>query len=84
MAKHRLGDNMINWETVKAKSITNINDIVDDSGVVLLDGLTDTKIAGVDLQEQCQINLDNYRLACTQLSIAEDSSVINKASTYIG
>ena len=75
---------MINWQDIKTQSITNINDIVDDSGAVLLDGLTDTKKAGVDLQEQCQINLDNYKLACTQLSIAEDSSVINKASTYIG
>ena len=75
---------MINWQDIKTQSITNINDIVDDSGAVLLDGLTDTKKAGVDLQQQCQINLDNYKLACTQLSIAEDSSVINKASTYIG
>ena len=75
---------MINWQDIKTQSITNINDIVDDSGAVLLDGLTDTKKAGVDLQQQCQINLDNYKSACTQLSIAEDSSVINKASTYIG
>ena len=75
---------MINWQDIKTQSITNINDIVDDSGAVLLDGLTDTKKAGVDLQQQCQINLDNYKLACTQLSIAEVSSVINKASTYIG
>lgn len=75
---------MINWETVKTESITNINDIVDDSGVVLLDGLTDTKKAGIDLKTQCQFHLDNYRLACIRLSIAEDSSVINKANTYIG
>jgi hypothetical protein len=75
---------MINWEDVKTQSITNINDIVDNAGVVLLDGLTETKKAGVDLQEQCKVALDNYKLACTQLSITEDSSVINKASTYIG
>lgn len=84
MVKHRLGDIMINWEDVKTQSITNINDIVDNAGVVLLDGLTETKKAGVDLQEQCKVALDNYKLACTQLSITEDSSVINKASTYIG
>ena len=84
MVKHRLGDNMINWETVKTESITNINDIVNDAGAVLLNGLSDTKKAGIDLKTQCQFHLDNYKSACIRLSIAEDSSVINKANTYIG
>ena len=75
---------MINWETVKAESIANINDIVDDAGVVLLDGLTETKKAGVDLQEQCQVALDNYKLACVRLSESEDSSLVSKATTHIG
>lgn len=84
MVKYRLGDIMINWETVKIESISNINDIVDNAGVVLLDGLTEAKKAGVDLQEQCQVSLDNYRLACNNLTEDEDSAVINKATTYIG
>jgi hypothetical protein len=74
---------MINWKNIKTESIENINDIVDDAGAVLLDGLTETKIAGVDLQEQCQFNLDNYKLACTKLSEEEDSSLISKANTYL-
>lgn len=74
---------MINWENVKTESIANINDIVDDAGAVLLDGLTETKIAGVDLQEQCQFNLDNYKLACSNLGDDQDNDVITKAQTFI-
>ena len=75
---------MINWETVKTESITNINDIVDNSGAVLLYGLTETKKAGVDLQEQCQLALNNYKLACKNLSEEESNDIITKAQTYIG
>ena len=74
---------MINWENVKTKSVLNINDIVDDAGAVLLDGLTETKIAGVNLQEQCQFNLDNYKLACSNLGDDQDNDVITKAQTFI-
>ena len=74
---------MINWENVKTESITNINDIVDNNGVVLLDGLTETKIAAVDLQEQCQFNLDNYKLACKNLSEDEDTDLVTKANNFI-
>ena len=84
MVKYRLGEIMINWEDTKTQSIANINDIVDNSGAVYLDGLTDTKKAGVDLKTQCQFNLDNYIMACNNLSIEQDSSVVNKATTYIG
>lgn len=83
MVKYRLGEIMINWENVKTKSVLNINDIVDDAGAVLLDGLTETKIAGVNLQEQCQFNLDNYKLACSNLGHGQDSSIITKAQTFI-
>jgi len=75
---------MIDWETVKTESITNINDIVDSAGEALLEGLSDTKAAVVNLQDQCQVSLDNYRLACNNLTEDEDSAVINKATTYIG
>ena len=74
---------MINWEDIKTQSIANINDIVDDAGAVLLDGLTETKIAGVDLQEQCQFNLDNYKSACSNLGDDQDSNLITKAQTFI-
>ena len=74
---------MINWEDIKTQSIANINDIVDDAGAVLLDGLTETKIAGVDLQEQCQFNLDNYKLACKNLSEDEDTDLVTKANNFI-
>jgi len=74
---------MINWEDIKTESISNINDIVDNAGVVLLDGLTETKIAGVDLQEQCQVALDNYKLACKNLSEEEDNNIVTKAQTFI-
>ena len=74
---------MINWETVKTESTTNINDIVDNAGAVLLDGLTDTKIAGVDLKVQCQFNLDNYKLACSNLGEEENNDVVTKAVTYL-
>ena len=84
MAKHRLGEIMINWETVRTESTTNINDIVDNAGAALLNGLSDTKKAGVDLKVQCQFNLDNYKRACTKLSESENSSLISKATTYIG
>ena len=83
MGKHRLGDNMINWETVKTESISVINDIVDSAGIVLLEGLTDTKKDGIDLKTQCQFSLDNYKLACSKLSEEEDSSLISKANTYL-
>lgn len=74
---------MINWKNVKTESISRINDIVDNAGVVLLDGLTETKIASVDLQEQCQSNLDNYKRACKELGEEEESSIINKAEAFI-
>ena len=74
---------MINWENIKTESIENINIIVDDAGVVLLEGLTETKIAGVDLQEQCQFNLDNYKLACNNLGHDQDNDIITKAQTFI-
>ena len=74
---------MTNWEDVKTQSIANINDIVDNSGAVLLDGLTDTKKAGVDLKAQCQFNLDNYKLACSNLGDDQDSDIITKAQTFI-
>lgn len=74
---------MINWEDIKTQSITNINDIVDDAGAVLLNELTETKIAGVDLQEQCKFNLANYKLACSNLDDDEDASIITKAQTFI-
>ena len=67
---------MINWETVKTESITNINDIVDSAGEALLEGLSDTKAAVVNLQDQCQVSLDNYRLACNNLTEDEDSAGI--------
>lgn len=75
---------MINWETIKTESITNINDIVDDSGAVLLNGLSDTKKDGVDLKAQCQFNLDNYKLSCVRLSQGLDDNLVSKATTYIG
>jgi len=75
---------MINWETVKTESITNINDIVDNSGTELLKDLTDTKKVGVNLKGLCQFYLDNYKRACSNLSIEQDSSVVDKATTYIG
>ena len=84
MVKYRLGEIMINWEDVKAQSITNIDDIVDNDGAVLLDGLTDTKKAGVDLKVQCQFHLDNYKLACKNLSEEEDNNIVTKAQTFIG
>ena len=74
---------MTNWEDIKTESIASINDIVDDAGAVLLDQLTETKIAGVDLQEQCQFNLDNYKLACSELGEEENNDVVTKASTYL-
>jgi hypothetical protein len=74
---------MINWENIKTESIENINDIVDNAGVVLLEGLTETKVAGVDLQEQCQFNLDNYKLACNNLGDDPDNDIITKAQTFI-
>jgi hypothetical protein len=74
---------MINWENIKTESIENINIIVDDAGVVLLEELTETKIAGVDLQEQCQFNLDNYKLACNNLGDDQDNDIITKAQTFI-
>ena len=84
MVKHRLGDNMINWETIKAQSITNINDIVNDAGAVLLNGLSDTKKAGIDLKVQCQFHLDNYKSACSNLGEEQDISLVNSATAYIG
>jgi len=83
MVKYRLGDIMINWENIKTESIANINIIVDDAGVVLLEGLTETKVVGVDLQEQCQFNLDNYKLACNNLGDDHDNDIITKAQTFI-
>ena len=83
MGKHRLGDNMINWETVKIESITAINDIVDSAGIVLLEGLTDTKKDGIDLKTLCQFSLDNYKLACSNLGVGEDISLVNTATAYI-
>ena len=74
---------MINWETVKTESTTNINDIVDNAGAVLLDNLSDAKKALIDLKVQCQFNLDNYKRACTKLSESENSSLISKAQTFI-
>ena len=74
---------MINWETVKTESTTNINDIVDNAGAVLLNGLSDTKKAGVDLKVQCQFNLDNYKLACNNLGDDQDNDIITKAQTFI-
>ncbi len=74
---------MINWENVKTQSIENINDIVDDAGTVLLDGLTETKKATVDLQEQCQVNLTNYKMACEKTSTTVDSALVTKAETFI-
>ena len=73
----------MNWELVKQESISAINDIVDDDGAVLLDGLTETKIAGVNLQEQCQFYLDNYKRACKELGGEEDSSLVSKAETFV-
>jgi len=75
---------MINWETVKTESITNINDIVNDAGAVLLNGLSDTKKAGIDLKVQCQFNLDNYKSACSNLGAGQDISLVNSATAYIG
>jgi len=83
MVKYRLGDIMINWENIKTESIANINIIVDDAGVVLLEGLTETKVVGVDLQEQCQFNLDNYKSACNNLGDDHDNDIITKAQTFI-
>lgn len=83
MVKYRLGEIMINWEDVKTESIANINDIVDNAGAVLLEGLTETKSSTVDLQEQCQFNLDNYQLACSELDEEENNDVITKALTYL-
>lgn len=74
---------MINWENVKTESIANINDIVDNAGAVLLNGLTETKLASVDLQELCQSYLDNYKLACNNLGDNQDSNIITKAQTFI-
>lgn len=74
---------MTNWEDIKTESIANINDIVDNAGAVLLDGLTETKIAGVDLKVQCQFNLDNYKLACSNLGDDQDNDIITKAQTFI-
>ena len=74
---------MINWEDVKTESISNINDIVDNAGAALLEGLSDTKIAGVNLSESCQFHLDNYKRSCKELSEEEDSSIINKAEAFI-
>ena len=74
---------MINWTNIKAESIANINDIVDNAGAVLLDGLTETKSSAVDLQEQCQFNLDNYKLACNNLGDDLDNDIITKAQTFI-
>lgn len=74
---------MINWENVKTESIANINDIVDNAGAVLLNGLTETKLASVDLQELCQSYLDNYKLACKNLSEDEDTDLVTKANNFI-
>jgi enamine deaminase RidA (YjgF/YER057c/UK114 family) len=74
---------MINWENIKTESISNINDIVDNAGAALLDGLTETKIAGVDLQEQCQVALDNYKRACKELTEEESNDIVTKAQTFI-
>jgi len=74
---------MINWEDVKTESISNINDIVDNAGAALLEGLSDTKIAGVNLSESCQFHLDNYKRSCKELTEEEDSSIINKAEAFI-
>lgn len=74
---------MINWTNIKAESIANINDIVDNAGAVLLKDLTETKRDGVDLQEQCQFNLDNYKLACSKLENDEDNNLVTKATSFI-
>jgi hypothetical protein len=74
---------MINWEDIKTESIANINDIVDNAGAVLLEGLTETKSSTVDLHSQCQFNLDNYQLACSELDEEENNNVITKALTYL-
>lgn len=74
---------MINWENVKTESIANINDIVDNAGAVLLNGLTETKLASVDLQKTCQSNLDNYNYACNHLGEDQDDDIITKAQTFI-
>ena len=74
---------MINWEDVKTQCIANIDDIVDNAGTVLLDGLTETKIAGVDLQDQCQINLNDYQLACSELDEEVNNDIVTKAQTFI-
>ena len=74
---------MINWEDVKTQCIANIDDIVDNAGAALLDGLTETKIAGVDLHDQCQINLNDYQLACSELDEEEDNDIVTKAQTFI-
>lgn len=73
----------MNWELVKEESISTINDIVDDAGAVLLDELTETKVAGVNLQEQCQFYLDNYKRACKELEEEEDSALVSKAEIFI-
>jgi len=75
---------MINWETIKAQSITNINDIVNDAGAVLLNGLSDTKKAGIDLKVECQFHLDNYKSACSNSGVGQDISLVNRATAYIG
>ena len=74
---------MINWENIKTESIANIDDIVDNSGAALLEGLSETKIAGVNLSESCQFNLDNYKRACKELGEDEDSSLVSKAEIFI-
>ena len=74
---------MINWEDVKTKSIANINDIIDNEGAVLLNELTETKKASVDLKKQCQFNLDNYIMACNNLGEEKDDNIVTKAQTFI-
>jgi len=74
---------MINWKDVKTKSIANINDIIDNEGAVLLNGLTETKKSSVDLKEQCQFNLDNYIMACNNLDEEKDDNIVTKAQTFI-
>tara|TARA_A100001015_G_scaffold308292_1_gene405685 strand:- start:42 stop:275 length:234 start_codon:yes stop_codon:yes gene_type:complete len=74
---------MINWEDIKTQTIANINDIVDNAGAVLLNGLTETKSAAVDLKVQCQVNLNDYQLACSELGEEENNDVVTKALTYL-
>ena len=74
---------MTNWENVKTESIANINDIALVSQLKLFLFLLVHLIKLLHHYQQCQFNLDNYKLACSNLGDDQDSDIVTKAQTFI-